>query len=235
MERDSRQIQPPREVVGDKAGGSLHHAGIFGVEQDLAEAEFGGHVGGVFLHVGGQHQQGSCHQKYPRQAADNCMTVDGKSAYECHPEHQHGEGIDDGRDDRAGPGEGDEEEDILRKERFRPAEQQLQEDIVEDVPDGEYHQEVAKALQGLFPGKDRHRHNHQHRKGFTQNLGQGNISVNAPQRKGKASRIINFSQVNHHGRLEKSHRHRKKQNPPKLFCKDVFHRSKVIWFICQHS
>ena len=105
----------------------------------------GQHMLGIIQDKSEDQDQGTQDQSPPDPAGDPGIPA----AFSLEQDHQgqqdHGQGDQHGREYRSGPGGGNQKEHIPGHQRFGPAQQEPQEDIVKDIPDGKAVDEPGKS------------------------------------------------------------------------------------------
>ena len=122
-----------------------------------------------------------------------------------HGQQNHSERNQHRREDGSGPGGGNQEEYIPGHQRLGPIQQQPEEDIVEDVPDGKAVDKPGKAGAETPGCQDADGNQHYHSGYLPEQLGNGQVYRDGGEGELKSARIEDLPHIDHHGALQETH------------------------------
>lgn len=112
----------------------------------------------------------------------------------------------------SGPGSRDQEKDIPCYERLGPADQCIEEDVVEDIPHCKAKDKPGELLTEGFAGQGAHSDKHNYSGQLSKYFRKCQIWEDGRQRKAESFRVHYFPKVNYHSTFEHSHSNGKDRN-----------------------
>ncbi|OPZ78733.1 MAG: hypothetical protein BWY77_01448 [bacterium ADurb.Bin431] len=120
-------------------------------------------------------------------------------------EDDHGQGAEHRRNHGPDPGDGDEKKNVPGQQGGGPIEQQLEGEVVKEVPDAEEVEKAGEAGEGGAAPQPADGREHHQGADFTQHLGEVDPPGHGRQRKIKALRVVEGAEVDHDDGFEKTH------------------------------